>query len=145
MKKILSILLIMLATAISAHAFGVDSTMSVVMDSWMGCHIDRVIDRWGYPNEERNVAGHKLYVWKTERTVTSDEYSTTKAHKDKKGRTYYTTSTYGGETEVYTSERILEVDENNVVIKGRWSGNDLPFTFMGKAKEWMNPLYDYKK
>ena len=145
MKRFLSILFIMLATTVSAFAFGIDSTMSTVMDSWMGCHIDKVIDRWGYPTEEKTVAGHKIYIWKTERVETTDEYSTTKAHKDKKGRTYYTTETYGGNTEVLTSERILEVDENNIVTKGRWSGNDLPFTFMGKAKDWLNPTYDYKK
>ena len=145
MKKILSILFVLLATAISTFALGVDNTMSVVMDSWKGCHIDKVIDRWGYPTDEKTVAGHKLYIWKTERTVTTSESTTTKAHKDSKGRTYYTTDTYGGNTEIYTSERILEVDDNNIVIRGKWSGNDLPFTFVGIAKNWLNPTYELKK
>ena len=145
MKKVLSILFILLTTAISTFAFGVDSTMSTVMDSWKGCHIDKVIDRWGYPTDEKTFAGHKLYIWKTERIETSSEYTTTKPHTDKKGRTYYTTETHGGTTEVYTSERILEVDDNNIVIRGRWSGNDLPFTFMGVAKEWLNPTYELKR
>ncbi len=145
MKKFLSILFLLLISAAPSFAFGVDSTMSVVMDSWKGCHIDKVIDRWGYPTEEKTVAGHKLYIWKTERTVTTSESTTTKPHTDKKGRTYYTTETYGGNTEVYTTERTVEVDDNNIVIRGRWGGNDLPFTFMGIAKDWMNPAYDYKK
>ncbi len=145
MKKVLSILLLLLMTTISTFAFGVDSTMTVVMDSWKGCHIDKVIDRWGYPTEEKTVAGHKIYIWKTERVVTSDEYSTTKQHTDKKGRTYYTTQTYGGDTQVYTSERILEVDDNNIVTRGRWGGNDLPFTFVGVAKQWLNPAYELKR
>ena len=125
MKKFLSVLLVLLCTAISVFAFGVDDTMSKVMDSWKGCHIDQVIDRWGYPTDEKTIAGHKLYIWKTERTVTTDGNSTTK--------------------EVYTAERIIEVDDNNIVIKGRWSGNDLPFTFMGVAKDWLNPTYELKK
>jgi len=145
MKKISVVLLLLLITAISTFAFGVDSTMSTVMDSWKGCHIDKVIDRWGYPTDEKTFAGHKLYIWKTERTVTSSEYTTTKPHTDKKGRTYYTTETYGGNTEVYTSERIIEVDENNIVVRGKWSGNDLPFTFVGVAKQWLNPAYELKK
>jgi len=145
MKKILSILFVMISTMVSVFAFGVDSTMSVVMDSWKGCHIDKVIDRWGYPTDEKTFAGHKLYIWKTERVVTSSEYTTTKPHTDKKGRTYYTTETSGGNTEVYTSERILEVDDNNIVIRGKWSGNDLPFTFVGVAKQWLNPTYELKK
>ena len=145
MKKILSILLIMFATTISAFAFGVDSTMSTVMESWKGCHIDKVIDVWGYPTEEKTVAGHKIYIWKTERTETTSEYTTTKKHTDKKGKTYYTTETYGGDTELLTTERILEVDDDNIVLKGKWSGNDLPFTFVGKAKQWLNPDYEIKK
>lgn len=145
MKKVLSILTLLLMTTISTFAFGVDSTMSTVMDSWKGCHIDKVIDRWGYPTEEKTIAGHKIYVWKTERVVTSDEYSTTKQHTDKKGRTYYTTETYGGDTQVYTSERILEVDDKNIVTRGSWKGNDLPFTFVGVAKQWLNPTYELRR
>jgi len=145
MKKFLSILFLLIVTTASVFAFGVDSTMSTVMDSWKGCHIDKVIDRWGYPTDEKTVAGHKIYIWKTERTETESEYTETKAHKDKKGRTYYTTETYGGSTQVYTSERILEVDDNNIVVRGKWSGNDLPFTFVGIAKQWLNPTYDLKR
>ena len=145
MKKILGVLVILFTTAVSVFAFGIDSTMSVVMDSWKGCHIDKVIDRWGYPTDEKSIAGHKLYIWKTERVEQSSEYTTSTPHKDKKGRTYYTTETHGGGTQIYTSERIIEVDDNNIVTKGKWSGNDLPFTFMGKAKDWLNPTYDYKK
>ena len=89
MKKILSILFLLLATTISAFAFGVDSTMGTVMDSWKGSHIDKVIDRWGYPTDEKTVAGHKLYIWKTERTESSSGYTGTKAHKDKKEEILY--------------------------------------------------------
>ena len=139
MKKFLCSLFVILTAQICTFAFGVDSTMSAVMDSWKGCHIDKVIDRWGYPTDEKTVAGHKLYIWKTERTVTTSETTTTKPHTDKKGRTYYTTQSYGGNTQVYTSERTIEVDDNNIVIRGKWSGNDLPFTFVGVAKQWLNP------
>ena len=145
MKKIFFVLLFLVSVQIASFAFGVDSTMSTVMDSWKGYNIDKVIDRWGYPTDEKTIAGRKLYIWKTERKVTTSEYTTTKPHTDKKGRTYYTTSTTGGDTEVYTTERILEVDDNNNVIKGKYSGNDLPFTFMGVAKEWLNPTYELKK
>ena len=145
MKKFLSIILLMFSMQVSTFAFGVDSTMTTVMDSWKGCHIDKVIDRWGYPTEEKTIAGHKIYIWKTERTVTTSEHTTTTPHTDSKGKTYYTTNTYGGGTEVYTSERILEVDDNNIVIKGKYSGNDLPFTFMGVAKDWLNPDYPINK
>ena len=145
MKKIICLFLFLVSFQAVSFAFGIDSTMTTVMDSWKGYHIDKVIDRWGYPAEEKTIAGHKIYIWRTERTSTDGEYSTTKPHTDKKGRTYYTTTTYGGETTLLTTERILEVDDNNIVIKGKYSGNDLPFTFMGIAKEWLNPEYDLKK
>lgn len=145
MKKFLFTILIIVFAQISAFSFGIDSTMATVMDSWKGCHIDQVIEQWGYPEEEKTIAGHKLYIWRTERTSTSSEYSETRTHSDKKGRTYYTTDTYGGGTELFTTERIIEVDDNNIVVKGQWSGNDLPFTFMGIAKKWLNPTYELKK
>lgn len=145
MKKFFILFLSLLSIQIVTFAFGVDSTMTTVIDSWKGCNIDKVIDRWGYPNEEKTIAGHKLYIWKTERKVTSSEYTKTTPHKDKKGNTYYTTTTSGGDTEIYTTERILEVDENNTVVRGQYSGNDLPFTFVGIAKEWLNPSYTIKK
>jgi hypothetical protein len=145
MNKIIMTLFVLISLQTAVFAFGVDSTMTTVMNSWMGCNIDKVIDRWGYPTEEKTIAGHKIFIWKTERTVTTSEYTKTTPHTDKKGRTYYTTSTTGGDTEVYTTERILEVDDNNNVIKGKYSGNDLPFTFMGVAKEWLNPEYPISK
>ncbi len=145
MKKVLYVFLFIISIQICAFGFGVDSTMSTIIDSWKGYHIDNVIDRWGYPTEEKTIAGHKIYIWKTERIETASEYSQTNTHKDSKGRTYYTTETYGGGTEIYRSERILEVDENNIVIKGKWSGNDLPFTFIGIGKKWLNPAYELKK
>ena len=145
MKKFLGLFLAFISIQVCTFAFGVDSTMTTVIDSWKGYHIDKVIDRWGYPNEEKTIAGHKLYVWKTERTVTTSESTTTTPHKDKKGNTYYTTSTYGGDTEIRTTERILEVDDNNIVIRGQYSGNDLPFTFVGVAKDWLNPAYPIRK
>ena len=145
MKKFLCLLLFMVSIQVCAFGFGVDSTMATVMDSWKGCHIDRVIDRWGYPTDEKTIAGHKLYIWKTERTETSSGYTETKEHQDSKGKTYYTTETYGGGTQVYTAERIIEVDENNIVVRGQWKGNDLPFTFVGIAKQWLNPAYQLNK
>ena len=145
MKKILGLFLVFISIQVCSFAFGVDSTMTTVIDSWKGCNIDKVIDRWGYPTEEKTIAGHKIFIWKTERTVTTSEHTTTTPHKDKKGRTYYTTTTTGGDIEIYTTERILEVDENNTVVRGQYGGNDLPFTFAGIAKKWLNPDYEIKK
>lgn len=145
MKKILGILLLMLGLSTSVFAFGIDSTMTTVMNSWMGCHINQVIDRWGYPTEEKTIAGHKLYYWTETRVVDNPVDSHTTVTKDKKGHTHYDTYTTGGDREVYTSTRIIEVDDKDIVIKGQYSGNDLPFTFAGKAKKWLNPAYQYQK
>jgi len=145
MKKYLFTFLLIIFAQICAFGFGIDNTMSTVMESWRGCHIDQVIDRWGYPTEERVVAGHRIFVWRTERVEYSSGYTQTKEHTDKKGRKYYTTDTYGGGQELYVAERILEVDGNNRVIKGSWSGNDLPFTFVGVAKQWLNPAYELRR
>ena len=134
MKKIFGILLIMLATTISAFGLGVDKTMSTIMNSWKGCHIDRVMDQWGYPTEIKTAAGQKFYIWRTENNESLSAYtkpvSDTNEKKNKK---------------LFVMERIMEVDDQNIVVHGKWSGNDLPFTFIGVAKHWLNPEYELKK
>ena len=82
MKKFIATFLTLVLLETGVFAFGVESTMTTIINSWKGYSIDSVIDRWGYPTEEKVIAGHKLFIWKTERVVTTDEYTTTKAHKD---------------------------------------------------------------
>jgi hypothetical protein len=86
--------------------------MEKALDSWIGFPVEKVIQTWGYPDEEKTVAGHKLYVWGKPTTLDAPFCS-----------------------------RTLEVDENNVVKSWEYSGGNCPFSWAkGRAyKKYGNP------
>ena len=59
MKKVLTVLLMSLIFQSFVYA---DTVMNRVMNSWKGESIDVVIKHWGYPNDEKNIAGHKCFT-----------------------------------------------------------------------------------
>lgn len=69
MKKFLSVLIIILLISPHANALGMKSTMNKIMDSWMGEKIEKVFQYWGYPDDERNIAGRNLYYWTSSKFV----------------------------------------------------------------------------
>ena len=136
MKKliIISILLI----SLSAYAW--ESFMDKCIHSWVGYPLDSVIKKWGYPDEEKNIAGKKLYIWETidydtDTTVGGFSVSST----DKKGRE--TVFSSGGEAVLEYCKKILETDNNGTIIDGHRKGNDCP-KFCTLGKKFVNPLND---
>lgn len=113
--------------------------MDSIMDSWKGVHLDKVIKQWGYPIEDRNIAGRTLYVWSETQqwsmpaTVNTTGYGSTIGNQ-----TYintYSTVTGGGVSN-WTCTRILEVNKSNIVIDWQWSGNNCPFLEEMQYKNW---------
>ena len=62
MKKILLIILALLLVQTSSMAIGSRSTMEKIMGSWIGEHIDAVMNKWGYPTTEKNSL-NTLYMY----------------------------------------------------------------------------------
>lgn len=123
---------------LSALAFGSKKTMETIMDSWVGESINSVIKRWGYPTNEKTMAGKTLYYWDWEYTVKNPSYTNAQAN------TYGTSTninayTYGGGTRNVSCNRILEVDDSGRVVSWQWSGNNCPYTHAYLYKQWMNP------
>lgn len=113
-------------------------TMREIMSSWVGEDIDSVIEQWGYPDEQREVAGRELYVWHQRSSVKLAERSRTEGSVDSYGNySEQTVTTGGGEWEGYCG-RIFEVDDQGTVIRWEWKGNDCPFVEAGKYKSWRN-------
>lgn len=138
MKKIL---LTALCLLIPAGAFSFELFMDKCMRSWVGYPLNSVIKKWGYPDKDRNIAGHKLYIWEKSRMVQNSSYETTKERKDYKGRTYYETYSSGGSMEEEYCRRTIEVDENDKIIDAQWKGNDCPMMYF-TGKDWVNPEND---
>lgn len=80
MKKFLSVLIIILLISPQANALGMKSTMNKIMDSWMGEKIEKVFQYWGYPDDERNIAGRKQYYWTSSKFVATPTYTNATAN-----------------------------------------------------------------
>ena len=119
MKKILLIAIALLLVQTSTFAVGAKSTMEKILGSWIGEHIDSVIDKWGYPTSEKKIAEHTLYVWDNGNVMVEDLL----------GISY---------TQRPACTRTFEVDSNNIIIKGAWEGVACPITNRA-GKKWVNP------
>lgn len=131
MKKIILICLLL----IPASAYAWETFMDKCIKSWIGYPLNSLIKLWGYPDEEKNIAGKKLYIWidydyDTNINTGGISIST----KDKKGRE--TLFSIGGEPVVNYCKKTIEVNENNIITNGSWKGNNCPLLYGGGL---MNP------
>lgn len=111
--------------------------MNAVMESWVGYSLDDVIRQWGYPTDEKNIAGKRLVYWSNSRSVFIPQTSNSTVNLY--GNNAYINSTsYGGGYQNYYCNRILEIDKNNKVAGWQWDGNNCPFGYSGKYKSWVN-------
>ena len=121
MKKILISLFIFLIFSGCVYA---NTAMERVMNSWQGENIDTVIKYWGYPSEEKNIAGHKLLYW-----------------YQNQNPQYIQTSNYTGTVTQEYCTRILEVNKYNIVSSWQYEGNNCP-NFYFTSQSWVNPNND---
>ncbi len=137
MKKVMVLCLTTLIFSGAVGAAGMDSTMKAVLNSWVGQNINTVIDKWGYPSEEKTIAGRKLYYWRQDGTFYAP--TETSGTVNTYGNTSYINAlSYGGAQSV-SCTRILEVDSEEVVKTGQWQGNNCPITKTLKYRSWVNP------
>ena len=131
MNKISILFLITFTLTSCSGGFG---TMNRIMTSWEGAPLDQVISQWGYPQQEKIIAGRKIYIW--DHTFTATLPSTTTGTGTVTGDMInITTITSGGGPSTWTCTRILEVNERNIVTRWQWSGNNCPFMDIGFGYE----------
>ena len=110
-------------------------TMDRVMRSWEGAPLDAVIAQWGYPHQEQTMAGHKLYRWFYNKSFAMP--ATTSGTVTTVGNTaFMNATTTGGGTINGQCVRTLEVNEQNVVIRWEWGGNNCPFADVLEYGNW---------
>lgn len=118
---------------------GGDGLMDDIMASWQGAETSEVITQWGYPDEQREVAGRKLYVWNRDVQMSMPATGTTTGTANVIGNSVFysgTTNIYGGGVTNWSCQRILEVNEAERVVGGQWRGNNCPFAEMGPYANW---------
>jgi hypothetical protein len=94
----------------------------------IGEPIDTAIDHWGYPNGERTIAGHHIYVWASNSTgvitLPQTTYGTATAFSKYGTATAYGTSTtYVPMAVNYGCQIELEVDMENRITRYSYHGN----------------------
>ena len=113
--------------------------MDNIMQSWQGASVDEVISQWGFPHEERRVAGRKILIWHRNVQAVMPAAATTYGSANVIGNTafYSGTTTYSGARVISGScVRMLQVDDDNKVVRGQWEGNNCPFLEMGPYSNW---------
>jgi len=134
MKKFVLICLLLM---VSASAYAWETYMDKSIKSWIGYPLDSLIKQWGYPDEQKDIAGKKLYIWidyDYNNSTNSGGISISKT--DKKGRE--TTFSMGGETIADFCKKTIEADENNIIINGSWKGNNCPLLYGSKLMNSQN-------
>jgi hypothetical protein len=131
LRVLFSISLLMIVSACSG-GFG---TMDRIMSSWEGAKLDEVIAQWGYPHQEQNIAGHKVYRWFHNKSafIPSQTHGTVNTIGS---TSYINTTTTGGGMISGQCVRTLEVDKKNRVISWEWSGNNCPFAELMEYSDW---------
>lgn len=94
----------------------------------VGEPLDLVIQRLGYPNGERQIAGHHVYIWSSNSTGIISMPQTTYGTATAFNR-FGTTTAYGSSTSYvpmtvgYNCEILLEVDMSNRIRSYQYNGN----------------------
>ena len=124
-------ILISLLILIPLNAFGWEFFMEKCIQSWVGYSLDSLISKWGYPDNERSIAGRKLYEWITYDNNVEYVGGLTITSTDKKGNE--TSISAGGVPKVEYCRKTIEVNEDNIIQGGQYDGTFCPkFYFAGK-------------
>jgi hypothetical protein len=96
------------ATSFPGHA-NAASLMDKIMASWIGATLDEAFAQWGFPDEERKIAGRLIYVW-----LDGD----------------------GGIGDFANCERLLSINDKGIVIAVDSKGVNCPFMEVGPYAKW---------
>ena len=133
MKKLL-----LVGSLLTLSGCATTSVMNGIMSSWEGASIDSVVSQWGYPHEQQEFNGKKLYIWRHNKSVYMPATTNTTGTVNAYGGFSATSRTTGGHAIHGACDRILEADSNGVVVRWEWRGNNCPFMEAMEYKHWRN-------
>jgi len=119
MRKIL--IFTLLLPLISCTTF---QDMDKGLARYNGQNIHSLIRTIGYPNDQREIAGRKLYIWDTNRNVTIQMPTTSSSTVTGPGGFYTGTSTtYVPQNLNYNCRITVEVNSSETIVNYEWYGN----------------------
>lgn len=110
--------------------------MNGIMSSWEGASVDDVVRQWGYPDEQRDFNGRKLYVWHHNQSAILPSTTNLTGLVSSSGQVNATATTWGGGVFHGYCTRTLEVDGDGKVVNWEWEGNNCPFAEAMEYKTW---------
>lgn len=140
MKKIIYTLIISMLLVLPANA-GSKEFMKKCLDSWLGYTTNDIIAVWGYPSEERTIAGKHLLYWNSSSSAYIPQTSYSNVHNYHKNTANVYTNTFGGYTVTETCNKTMEVDNSGKIINWEWTGDACPGSYM-TGKKFVNPNND---
>ena len=93
------------------------NTMHNIMTSWKGSSLNDVVSQWGYPDEEKEFKGNKLYIWHHTKSFTLYDIGL-------KGE----------------CDRKLLVNDSDIVISWEWKGGNCPLFESWEYSNWRKNL-----
>ncbi|MGE0643102.1 MAG: hypothetical protein AB7P24_05485 [Nitrospira sp.] len=120
---------------IICSACSTTGTMQGIMSSWEGANISEVVSQWGYPDEEREFQGKKLYIWQHNKSAYIPQTTNTMATAY--GNTIYAQSQSAGDYVLHGNcVRVLEINGGGTVTSWQWKGNNCPFGELMEYSAW---------
>jgi len=118
LSKIKSVYLLIILALCIPHAWA-ERTYHIekILMSWIDEPVSKVVNQWGYPDEETTIMDKKVYIWHHDKLTSAGWLSTT--HK-------------------WFCDRKLFVNEQGTIIRAESVGNNCPFGSIGQYSKWAN-------
>jgi hypothetical protein len=139
MKKIFACLLAL----VTISGCATNSVMDGIMSSWINAPLAEAVMQWGLPNREIKIGDKRMYQWDRSTSVIMPTYSTsvTSGSATAIGNTAVggaTTTTFSNPGQIlgFSCERILLVNNKDIIERATYKGNNCPFLEIDYAATW---------
>ena len=120
MKKFTKILFTLLFITVLTGCIST-SQVNERVGAWENVNLADLINSWGVPTKEHEIAGRKFYVWNNKDNSSSPTFGVSVgSHGGHSGISI--SSLFGGDTEENICSRVVEVDMEDKILSINWTG-----------------------
>lgn len=113
------------ATALLCGCVDAFTQLNTELPTFVGQNVRAVVQRIGYPDDQREIMGDTLFTWSTNHHSTMYLPTTTTTTGNVGGTPYYATTTGGSQAIPMNFHCMIRIAVNNdgIVKNTQWSGN----------------------
>ena len=118
-----NITIILFSLLFSSVLMGCISTSQVNerLSAWENVNLSDLINSWGVPTKQQEIAGRKFYVWNNKANSSSPTLGVSVGSHGGHGGISIS-SLFGGDTEENICSRVVEVDMEDNILSINWTG-----------------------